>query len=980
MYDSKSFESFIYGWLVAGFFCFCLLRGEDVAAQQPDREYTNKHYTVHDGLAQMQVMSLYQDSKGYLWCHTKAGLSRFDGKNFRSFTEGTKLPGFDIVVMGETGAGHLLLFGRTGFSELRGDAVITHTYPENANSSSLLYHEVHQRLKEIHVRVSDSTFRQALMDYTHPDSLVIYDLDRSRGRVVFCEDNSRVWQATADSVFVSELKSQKLIDAWKSPGEIEEMIDMGGRMIAMMTDFSFYELDSGRFSFLLKLKTRSRFVKAIATPANDALIIKTDKELYHFRDELVLIKDNLTQVRDILFDKEENLWVATEEGLYNFFQLNFVNYTFGMGNKDWVWSVIEDNEHNFWFASYQNGLWKWDGTGITNYTRALDAKIGGHLKTREAPAQYRYYMGASKVDDVLYFPTECNVLKYQNGVFSPVENILELPYQITKPLPDGSVIFAGYAGLFQQKKDGTLNSWSRDSVGVSSILNVEMDGDGNLVAVGKEGVAVISEKGIRNFREPHNLYSYSTAKDHRNNIWIGGMKNLSLYDGDTVVPIAQKEGEAFYSLLFVGPHYLFLGGIKGLYLANLEHFYRTGNFETQLFGRSSGFTGIECGQNGFFTDSEGMVWIPTSDRVTRFDPQKLIEKKIAPPRIYLNAEVSSDIIFWEKTGLHNQKFAFSNNNLRFRVDVISFASVGNIRMYYQLEGLQNEWSDATELTEMTFYDLKPGKYRFRVKADAGISSAMSEVESVEFEIDKPVIAKWWFIVLEILAVSGIVFGLIQYFRRQEQQKAVTRQRLTQLRSEALAAQLDPHFVMNCLNNISGLVNAGHKKAANQYIVRFSKLLRVILQSVKKEAISLNDELEMVEEFIRLEQFRCNNCFSYKVSAPKNYSTEKILVPPMLLQPLVENAVKHGFGNSEIENATIEITVEVKDKSLHFSVADNGKGLNGTPAEKGTGLGTKITRERIELLQKKNNIEFEINGRDPGVEVKFKIPLVLAKGS
>jgi hypothetical protein len=718
-------------------------------------------------------------------------------------------------------------------------------------------------------------------------------------------------------------------------------------------------------------------MKIIQTPSKDALIINTDKDLFYFKDELVPIKRNLTQIRDILFDNEENLWVATEEGLYNFFQLNFVNYSFGMGNKDWVWSVLEDNEKNFWFASYQNGLWKWDGEKVTDYTAELNSKIGVHTRQRPSPLQYRYYMGASKMGPTLYFPTECNVLQYENNKFSLVENIAELPFQITKTFPDGTLYCGGYPGLFQIDKNKDVKFWHRDTIGVSSVLNVERDKYNQLVAVGRNGVAVINDEGITNFNDGPFRFSYSTAKDHNNNIWIGGIKNISLYTGDSIIHVAEKEDEAIYSLLFVKPHYLFLGGIKGLYVANLDNYYKNGIFETVLFNQTNGFTGIECGQNGFFTDSEGMVWIPTSDLVTRFDPKKLIEKKIKPPKIYLNVAVSPDNINWKNRNPdEGKKLGYNKNNIRFKVDAVSFASSGNIRYYYRLIGLQDDWSKASEINEITFYDLKPGKYRFLVKADAGVRKAVSDVVAIEFEIENPWWFKWWPLVAEIIFLIVSIYFVVQFFRKRERQKAATQQRLTQLRSEALSAQLDPHFVMNCLNNISGLVNAGCRQQANDYIVKFSKLLRVILQSVKKEAISLNNELDMVKKYMELEQFRCNNCFSYEIEVPKNCSTENILVPPMLLQPIVENSIKHGFGNTKTDNAKIKIKIELFAQNLLFTVSDNGKGIQSHYNPPGTGLGTKITKERIELLQKKNKIKFNMKNTGCGVEVSFQIPLVL----
>ena len=946
--------------------------------QSLNMEYAYKHYSVHDGLAQMQVMSLFQDHKGYLWCVTKAGLSRFDGQRFKNYTNSV-LPGFDITIMGESIGGRLLLFGSANYAELKGDSINMHEYPQHGQSSSIFPHSLKHKQKALLITSVQGKRISAVMDYSKLDSLKIFGVNQDLGSIVFLEegDNNYIWQCNRDTLFVSDVKSKKLIRKIPNPKQLTQISQCGSGFIGINNQHKIYQLKDDAFELLFSIEEPSRFIKIIPTPVNDALIVKTDQNLYYFKNELVPIKQNLTQIRDLLFDTEDNLWVSTEEGLYNFFQLDFVNYSFNMGNKDWVWSVLEDDKHNFWFASYQNGLWKWDGVKSTDYTKTVNNQLSKHLKRRPVPEYYRYYMGASKLNNALFFPTECNVLKYENESFSAVNGLPELPFQMTKTYVGETLLCSGYPGLFEIKNNKLLRSWNRDQLKVSSVVNFERCGNDSFIVIGQAGVSLVSGDSIKHFENQNTTYSYSLAKDHKNNIWIGGIQHLNIFRGDSVSLVKSFNEEAFYSLLFVQPHYLFLGGIKGLYLADLNEYYQHGNFETILFNQNNGFTGVECGQNGFLTDTEGKVWIPTSDLVTRFDPQRLIERQKQSPRIYLHTSISSDNIKWQtQTNPQNLELPYSQNNIRFNVDAVSFANSGKIRYYYQLDGLQNNWSEPSESNEIIFYKLRAGTYEFKVKADAGISNITSEILRVKFKIEKPFWLKWWFIVLGLIVLHGVVLSLIYSARKREKQKAATQQRLTQLRSEALAAQLDPHFVMNCLNNISGLVNADYKQRANDYIVKFSKLLRVILQSVKKESISLSHEIEIVTNYLELERFRCNECFTYSIALPSQLSTETIMVPPMMLQPLVENSIKHGFGSQKTNDAHIDIKITVKEKELYICIQDNGQGLKKQSPTLGTGLGTKITRERIELLQASRNIHFQIFDRNPGAEVKFRIPLVI----
>lgn len=948
-------------------------------AQKVTKEYTNKHYTIHDGLAQMQVMSIYKDSKGYLWCNTKSGISRFDGQNFKNFTKGFfGSNGTDILTFGEDSSQNLIIFSSTKLTKIIGDSVQHFDYPANVFNSSSNNKSHLKSICEINVIDPNKRVETAILNYENPDSMFVISVNQDFGHIFYFDekDENIIWQTNGDSIYIVDFNKHQIVNSFANPEKINSIVYSGGKIFGVSASSALYSFKQNNFELILRTGFNNNYFHVIPTPGNDAFIIKTSTNLYIYKNKLELIKENLTFIRDMVFDDEENLWVATEEGLYNFFQLNFVNYSFGRGNKDWVWSVIEDNDKNMWFASYQNGLWKWDGNKITDYTKKINSEFGDLIKNKPGQPFFRYYMGASKSSSALYFPTECNVLKYNGISFSPVQGLTDAPFQITKTYPDGTLLCGGYAGLYEIKQNGKIRKWERESLKISSVLNVERDKNQNLVAVGKGGVAVIKKDTILNFATRNCLQSYCLTKDHKNNFWIGGIENINLFHDDSIRLVTQKKQEAFYSILFVEPHHLLLGGIKGLYLVNLNDYYKTGNFEMVLFTQNSGFTGIECGQNGFFTDSEGMVWIPTSDLVTRFDPQKLIEKKIDPPKIFIKTEVSSDNISWSNMDLKRTNLLkYISRNIRFRIDAVSFANIGNLRFYYQLKGLQNDWSEAVETNEISFYNLTPGEYQFLVKADSGISNAMSEIIIVDFEIEKPFWMKWWFVVLLVIIFVFTVVLIIQYFRKKEQKKSLIKQRMIHLRSEALSAQLDPHFVMNCLNNISGLVNAGYKKQANDYIVKFSQLLRVILQSVKKDTISLNDELEMIKKYMELEQFRCDNCFDYNIVLPKKYSTENILVPPMILQPLIENSIKHGFNGMKPGSAKIEIKIMILQQTLMISITDNGNGIQ-KQISSGTGLGTKITRERIQLLQQKNNIQFNIRNLKQGVEVFFEMPLVL----
>ncbi len=965
-------------WVITGnkFYVFVLLFFWGIfshiqsKAQEVNIEHTFKRYTIHDGLAQMQVMSLYQDTKGFLWCVTKVGVSRFDGRNFKNYSQSKiGLNGYYFISFGEDSDGNLLLFSKHKISKLEGNKFIQYKCPENLQ---IQYSDCIYSSNEKYLLVNDENGPK-ILDYTNLDSMFVAKYNEKLGDIIYLDkkDNNLIWQTNSDSIYVSNLSSGKIVRAYKNPGNIIQVKHMRGLLYGFSGNNNIYKLDGSEFKLVVKTNLENRYFKAILTPDKDAFIIKTDKDLYYYKDKLVPIKRDVTFIRDILFDNENNLWVATEEGLYNFFQLNFTNYTFGKGNKDWVWSVIEDNKHNMWFASYQNGIWKWDGNKTTDYTNLINSKLKSDLKYTAPYMKYRYYMGASKSNSNLYFPTECNVIKYDGSSFSVVDGLINRPYQITKTLADGTLFCGGVPGLFRKNPDGSIEYFPRDSLGVSSVLNVEIDKYDRTLVLGKDGISIIDNDSILHFDKKQR---YCCTKDDKNNIWIGGIESINLFTGDSLLDILVEPDEAFYSILFVEPNYLLLGGLKGLYVVNLNDYYSSGTFEMLLFDQHSGFTGVECGQNGFFTDSEGFVWLPTSDLVCRFNPNKLFNKVINPPNLFVKTEISKDYINWQVIDIDTvNQFKYYSNNFRFKTDAISFANIASIRYYYRLKGLHSDWSEATGNNEISYYNLKPGKYEFMVKADPGISKSMSETVTVKFQIGKPFWMTLWFLMIVVVFLILFVIFVVIFFSRRVRKKELIKKRIVQLRSEALKAQMNPHLIYNALNNINGLINLGRSNEAQNFLSSFSKMLRLVLNNVSKDEITLAEELKIVESFIQFHSHANGQNINYAINNKLLVDVNSVLIPPMLIQPYVENAILHGVSQLKNRKGNIEIEVKNEDNRLIVTVCDNGIGL-GNSERKGTGLGTKLTNERIQLLEKNSKNKVQIIKLVQGTKVLINIPL------
>jgi sensor histidine kinase YesM len=212
-------------------------------------------------------------------------------------------------------------------------------------------------------------------------------------------------------------------------------------------------------------------------------------------------------------------------------------------------------------------------------------------------------------------------------------------------------------------------------------------------------------------------------------------------------------------------------------------------------------------------------------------------------------------------------------------------------------------------------------------------------------------------------------------KKKERKKAEIQQQILRLKADALAAQMNPHFVFNCISSINALINLGDKQEATLYLGRFATLLRSVLNSVRSNEISLEEELLMTENYMQLEKARYSNPFNYTIERPEGISTTAILIPPLIIQSFVENSILHGFTGLANFEKRINILAGTSGDSLIVIIKDNGIGIPPNKQHE-TGLGTRITTERIALLGNKAHvtIDSKIDEDDHGTTVTITIPL------
>lgn len=307
-------------------------------------------------------------------------------------------------------------------------------------------------------------------------------------------------------------------------------------------------------------------------------------------------------------------------------------------------------------------------------------------------------------------------------------------------------------------------------------------------------------------------------------------------------------------------------------------------------------------------------------------------------------------------------------------------------------GIDTNWQ-STKQTNVTFYSLPDGDYTFEVIAKNEDGYWSSPVEFV-FKIKPPFWFTWWFISLEILFTIISIIIIFKYREKQLLKKndivrkiTENEKKIIELELKALRSQMNPHFIFNTLNSIQMYISRHDFKESNRYISNFSRLIRMVLNHSEKPFINLRDELEMLTLYIGLEQIRFENQFDYYINVDEELDLDCDKIPPMLLQPFIENAIWHGLMKKS-EKGKIEVDLKLSNDILYCSIQDNGIGraaalkIKAERKIQNKSIGMRVTKDRLSIMynEKYNNMDVEIvdlhdeNNNPTGTKIIIKIPL------
>lgn len=314
---------------------------------------------------------------------------------------------------------------------------------------------------------------------------------------------------------------------------------------------------------------------------------------------------------------------------------------------------------------------------------------------------------------------------------------------------------------------------------------------------------------------------------------------------------------------------------------------------------------------------------------------------------------------------HDQNF-FS-----FELSTLNFLHAAATEYSYKLEGFDADWQPAGERRTGIYTNVPGGTYTLLLRSRLESGDWVISPQRIRIVVDKPFWEQWWFRALVLLGATGIVYAFYRYrvhvINREAKLRADYEIRTNELEISALRTQMNPHFIFNCLNTINSYVNTNKKEQANRYITSFARLIRMILDNSRQKRICLSDELEALQLYADMERLRFTDSFSFRIIIAEDVDAGNVEVPPLIIQPFVENSILHGLLPAAHTGAlTVRVTRE--GEMLCYEVSDNGIGrkaaaARGHGAVKKTSHGMDITLKRIELFNQEHGQKLPLSVTD-----------------
>jgi ligand-binding sensor domain-containing protein len=941
-----------------------------------------KQWTIDHNLPSNHIHQTQIDELGYLWIETDEGLSRFDGTAVQH-TDWMDIPlvaHLDSILIPISIIDNKLYGSKNGVLYALEVSCINHRSKEivRTEDAIFIHHKNTLNESELIIINKDSCY---IMNHNPNDSLFYH---KSSSSIL-----SLPSEKTAIPFQLGNYSKDKIIVNIPKKGVFEttllenhslQYVAIDSQIIASQLGIQSISPNGGIWliedNMLTKWgKTFEPLLHSLKKDipnvshirSNDFNVFFTDgKRLFIYdlgSDALNDITDYLninSTVHHLELDKEDNLWVSTEgNGLFCVYHSLFTGYNIG---------ILGQTSINHLYATQSLGLLAGTDDGLY-----LISSSWSKIPLNPTLGKIKVFHIGEDDNDVIYASTNHGIFSITQGnpknCFPSEKNIQSFLIDDT-----GHLSFSRDGVLYAYKNCGTQPSaWPMTATKSSNVL---FQDDSNRVWMGtNEGLVIYEKGGI----EPK-LISEKDGLPHSkiNDIILRGKNMYIATDGGlSIINTVTFDIENFTNLPSLKCRKIAITKNEKIWIYSpngIFSFFPNNEENAEKLGIPMD------GVRSLKIDNKDKLWIGTTKGLLSFNTNNAFQEEDAP------------LLSWNEILLNNEKISVDSNEITLSQRGILHVEYGAIvyrdarlASYQYRMNPTDKWLN-TQNRNLTFSNLKAGDYILQIRVQKP-NSAWSKPLSLAFRVQPPLWRRTGFLALLGLGLTMFI-GLIFYSIRAREKKRIERQRrFAELELKALQSQMDPHFLFNTLSAIQHAIMKGNTADASKSLNNFASLMRLFLESSKQKYIPLGDEVKMLQLYCELTKNCYEDKFDYTIKVDPKIDLDDMEIPSVLIQPHVENAIRHGLLPGK-QKGSLDIDFSLQKKNLICTIKDDGIGrakaaeIKKNSNQSHTSIGTKLTAERASMLNKIYHSDIKIKitdlkgrrGAPLGTDVKIIIPM------
>lgn len=961
-----------YLYFILFFFCF------SVSAQNV------KNYTMTDGLPGNSIKCLFKDSKGLLWIATETGLctydgsefkiigreqglnynsvwgiteddkkniwlsvygngiAKYDGKKFSYFSTKDGLINNSVRTVFFSKKHQCLVFGtEDGLSVFNGKKFKNFNFKTKNYSKKFQVNFISNYQNDIVFNVSYENIYKLKIDKNQIDksTIIQFKNPNTQNYSGLIHKDNYYGRNLLSQFEIQNLKTNQKVNFGKcsniwdlTVGENNSIYSAcwegnspNGAILryenGVLTDLSKkLNLPTSQFWDLLYDKKAKQLWAGSVDQG--VFVINLDKKVQHEKINFGIYKP---EINALYLDKMESLWIGgnnfilkkdknnktthlSSEGIIKYIRNKYQN----KNNTTELVRLLKliENQNTIVFQTIKGGnkgnIWALTNVGLFCFNQNLD--IIQHLYKHETTGAFDFISS-----DKLFLSHA-----YTYSYVVPINKTNELKEVYYR----GKIVRLDANKIFKTKNKLWIASWSK------GLYLYEKD---KLISINDLGSFV--ENNVIDIIEDKNQNLIIGTVNGK--VYFSKWNNQKLIHSKILNPDKDIIGNTIF---FIRKYedYFFIGTNKGINIIKNYKLYKFINQDENL-------------PQTTYTDAcvdsyNSKLLVSTNKGIISLDLAKILKpEKLNSPITVNQIKVNGDVV------LNSNQLNLNHNENTIEIQFGSNNIYSSKKNYYKYKivGLTNKWSDLSTENNLKLFNLKSGKYLFIVEGKNIGTNEIFEPLTFTITVFPPFWETWWFVGL---VVTFLIIVLIIYIRikiTQIKNKAKLDKRIAETKLQALQSQMNPHFVFNAMNSIQNFVIDNQTDEALKYIGEFSKLIRQTLEFSSKQSVMLSDEIEYLERYISLENLRRNKKVEFVISTHLNEATHTIEIPPLLIQPIVENVFIHAF-DSQSKDPKIKIEFKCKNDLIICSIIDNGKGFM-KEADSKQSKGIKLVDERIRLL-------------------------------